>query len=144
MSENPIVVSKSDLREIVAEFTSNDRSMQSKFWGNVQESLKLHTELLDEHTHTISDIQMNIALMKQSQVRQEESQAKILEQVLKTNGRVTGHDKDLDTTKGWVKGVGLMIFIVVSLAVTIFELRLAAIAKTEEGTQKMLEAHLSK
>jgi hypothetical protein len=120
MNEKPIVVSKSDLREIVAEFTSNDRDMQSRFWGSVMEAQKAHTRLLDEHTTTIAQIHTDIALMKQSQVRQEESQIKILTQTTKTNGRVN----KLELWKaGVITSTSIIIGIAIYLSIRLLDLQ---------------------
>lgn len=142
MNDKTAVINKDDLRELIADLTSYDRSNQSNFWGTIQDTLKEHTKSLDDHTGTIALIHTDMALMKHSQARLEENLCKVLEQVTKTNGRVNGHDKEIDTTKGWIKGVGAMILIVISLSITIFELRLGSVVKAVDGLQEMLISHV--
>ena len=142
MDEKLITIKKDDLRELMFDYTKYDRDNQSKFWGIVQDTQKVHTRLLDEHTGTISTINTDIALMKQSQIRQEDILGKILEQATKTNGRVTAHDIELEGSKnyvsGWIKGLSILLMITAGLIVTVFELRLSAVAKMETDTQGML------
>jgi hypothetical protein len=104
-----IQCSKDDLHELLATLLKDDRYNTSQFWYEVKETLKKYEGKLNVHSESISDIKTSIALIKQSQGRQEENQKEILQKLESKNIEISGLEKWQNKTVGALGVLSVMV-----------------------------------